>query len=273
MAVLLCNGRIVEADDPGSAVAWPLHALALRNYGHFTTMQVRDRAVRGLDLHLRRLREATRELFATDLDDARVLDGLRRGLDAAGIPDCSARVTICAPDFDFRDPLQAMEVDVIVSISPPADPGPEPRRVKSFRHERALPHIKHVGTFPLFHFAREARLAGYDDALFVGHDGRVSEGSVWNVGFWDGQAVVWPLAPALGGTCERLLRTGLDELGVAQVSREVRLPELAGFRGGFACNSRGVWALAGVDGVAWTPDSALVGLLEQALAGRPWQPV
>jgi branched-subunit amino acid aminotransferase/4-amino-4-deoxychorismate lyase len=265
MSAVLYNGRAAGGED--------LHALALRNYGHFTTMQVRHRAVRGLDLHLRRLREATRKLFATDLDDARVLDGLRRGLDAAATADGTARVTICAPDFDLRDPLRPMEVDVIVSISPPGDPEPEPPRVKSFRYERALPHIKHVGTFPLFHFAREARSAGYDDALFAGHDGRVSEGSLWNVGFWDGQAVVWPLAPALRGTCGQLLRAGLAELGVAQVSREVRLPELAGFRAGFACNSRGAWRLAGVDEVAWAPDDGLVGLLQQALASRPWQPV
>jgi branched-subunit amino acid aminotransferase/4-amino-4-deoxychorismate lyase len=272
MSVVLCNGRIVEADC-GSAAASALHALALRNYGHFTSMQVRGGAVRGLDLHLRRLRDATRELFATELDDQRVLDGLRRGFDAAATTDCSARVTICAAAFDFRDPLRAVDVDVIVSISAPAEPEAEPRRVKSFRHERALPHVKHVGTFPLFHFSRAARGAGFDDALFVSHDGRISEGSVWNLGLWDGRQVTWPLAPALRGTCEQLLQAGLDALGVAQASREVRLEELARFRAGFACNSRGAWTLAGVDEMAWPRAPDLAELLAQALARHPWQPV
>src|SRR3546814_7565563 len=58
-------------------------------------------------------------------------------------------------------------------------------RAASFVHERALPHIKHVGTFAQFHLARQARGRGFDDVLFVGSDGRVSEGTVWNVGFWD----------------------------------------------------------------------------------------
>src|SRR3546814_3650403 len=61
--VILCNGRRAEAAD--------LVALAMRNHGHFTTMQVRDGAVRGLDLHLARLREATAELFDVAFDDAR----------------------------------------------------------------------------------------------------------------------------------------------------------------------------------------------------------
>jgi branched-subunit amino acid aminotransferase/4-amino-4-deoxychorismate lyase len=273
VSVVLCNGRIVEAGDCGSAAGSALHALALRNYGHFTSMQVRGGAVRGLDLHLRRLREATRDLFATELDDQRVLDGLRRGLDAVATADCSARVTICAAAFDFRDPLRAVDVDVIVSISAPAEAEAEPRRVKSFHHERALPHVKHVGTFPLFHFARAARGAGFDDALFVTHDGRLSEGSVWNLGLWDGRQVTWPLAPALRATSEQLLQAGLDALGVAQARREVRLEELAGFRAGFACNSRGVWPLAGVDEMAWPPAPDLAELLAQALARHPWQPV
>ena len=37
-----------------------LRTLALLNYGHFTSMAVVDRAVRGLDLHLERLQRATR---------------------------------------------------------------------------------------------------------------------------------------------------------------------------------------------------------------------
>ena len=38
------------------------------------------------------------------------------------------------------------------------------------------------------------------------------EGTVWNIGFWDGRAVTWPQAPALRGTAERLLQAGLVEL-------------------------------------------------------------
>lgn len=269
MNIILCNGRRADAAD--------LVALAMRNHGHFTTMQVRDRAVRGLDLHLARLRAATRELFDVSLDDTHVLSGLRQALDMVAAGDCTARVTVCARDFEraalASQPLAARDLDVIVALTPPCDPSPEPMRAASFTHERALPHIKHVGTFAQFHLARQARGRGYDDVLFVGVDGRISEGTVWNVGFWDGQGVIWPDAPALRGTCERLLQAGLETLGVAQAKRAIRLADLAGFRAAFACNSRGVRAIGAVDETAFAADDGLMALLGRALQARPPQPL
>src|SRR5690606_40286207 len=102
----------------------------MRNHGHFTTMQVRDGAVRGLDLHLARLRDATRELFDVALEDGRVLGGLRQALDMAGSGDCTARVSVCAREFERAaqpsQPLAAGDLDVIVALTPPMVPAPEP---------------------------------------------------------------------------------------------------------------------------------------------------
>ena len=50
-----------------------LRALALSNYGHFTSMQVRNGAVQGRELHVRRLEDATQALFGTPLDGASAL--------------------------------------------------------------------------------------------------------------------------------------------------------------------------------------------------------
>ncbi|MDN5782184.1 MAG: aminotransferase class IV family protein [Luteimonas sp.] len=268
MNLILCNGRRAKAAD--------LVALAMRNHGHFTTMQVRDGAVRGLDLHLARLREATAELFDAPLDDARVLGGLRQALDIAGTGDCTARVSVCAREFESVAqgvPLAAGDLDVVVALTPPAEPAATPMHASSFEHERSLPHIKHVGTFAQFHVARQARGRGYDDVLFVGADGRISEGTVWNVGFWDGSGVTWPDAPALRGTCEQLLQAGLETLGVAQARRGLGLADLPGFQAAFACNSRGVRAIGAVDKLGFAADPGLLALLGRALATHPWQPV
>ncbi|EWC62784.1 Aminodeoxychorismate lyase [Actinokineospora spheciospongiae] len=54
-SITLFNGRLAEAAD--------LAPLAFAGFAHFTAMQVHDRRVRGLDLHLTRLREASDELF------------------------------------------------------------------------------------------------------------------------------------------------------------------------------------------------------------------
>jgi branched-subunit amino acid aminotransferase/4-amino-4-deoxychorismate lyase len=58
------NGRPVERAQ--------LQALALTNYGHFTTMRVEDGGVRGLSLHLDRLRTDCRALFDAEIDADRV---------------------------------------------------------------------------------------------------------------------------------------------------------------------------------------------------------
>src|SRR5690606_33453742 len=83
--------------DGAPATADQLRTLAIANYGHFTSMQVHQRAVRGLDLHLQRLHVATQALFDVGLDPVRVRRGLLQALAAAGLADASARVTVFAP--------------------------------------------------------------------------------------------------------------------------------------------------------------------------------
>ena len=264
MSIAFLNGHPASADD--------LRALALTNYGHFTSMQVRGGAVQGLDLHLHRLQGATRELFDSDLPAARILDNLRIALDAGGA-DCSLRLTVFARGFDYRHPAAAVLPDLLVSLSPPADPDKPALQLKSYAYVRPLPHIKHVGTFPLFHYRRLAIQAGSDDALFVTPDGAVSEGSIWNIGFWDGEAVVWPEAPALRGVAEQLLQAGLQGLDIPQRRRRVTLVEAKGFKAAFAANASGIQPVLGIDRAVFGRDETLMARLKAALAGQPWQPI
>ncbi|HZF97094.1 MAG TPA: aminotransferase class IV family protein, partial [Pseudoxanthomonas sp.] len=229
------NGRPVADGD--------LRALALVNYGHFTSMQVRDQSVQGLSLHLERLRRATAELFDSALDLAQVRTWLQAPV--ALEPECSLRVTVFSRAFDHRRPGGTAAADMLVTTAPGTTSSPHPVRVKSYPFARPLPHLKHVGTFPLFHHRRLALQAGFDDALFVDAGGLIAEGSVWNLGFWDGHGVVWPQAPALRGVAEQLLRDGLAAAGVAQEIRPLRLQELSRFTAAFACNATGLWEILG----------------------------
>jgi branched-subunit amino acid aminotransferase/4-amino-4-deoxychorismate lyase len=259
------DGRPADASD--------LRALALVNYGHFTSMQVRGRRVQGFDLHLQRLRDATQELFDTDIEEARVRAAIRDALFATGFADASVRVTAFARGLDLDTCAQDFAPELLVSVAPPAAPPQAALRVKSCVCVRELPHIKHVGTFPLFLQRRLARQAGFDDALLANGDGRVAEGSIWNIGFRDGDSVVWPQAPALRGTGERLLQAGLETLGVTQSSRPVALAEMSRFEAAFAVNSRGVQAIAAIDGLAFAGYGEGVRLLQDALARQPWQAI
>ncbi len=258
------NGEPVTAEQ--------LRPLAVINYGHFTAMQVRGRAVQGLDLHIARLQAGTRELFEAELPRERIVDALADAV-RHGPPDSSLRLTVFSRAFDYRAPLQPVPLDILVTLGPAAHADKPSLRVKSFEFVRTLPQVKHVGTFPLFHLRRRALQDGFDDALFVTPDGRISEGSIWNVGFWDGEGVVWPTGPALRGTSEQLLQAGLAELGIAQSSRPVSLAEAADFRAAFAANASGVQTIHGIDAVAYPEEPELPGLLRRALARPAWTPI
>jgi len=256
------NGEPATHDD--------LRRLVVQNYGHFTAMQVHDGAVRGLDLHLQRLQAATRELFGRDLDLDAVRGWMRRIAGDAGA--LSLRVNVFARGFDRDHPLSPVAPDVLVGASPARGASPSPLRVRSQRYEREAPHIKHVGTFGLFHQRRIAQQHGFDDALFVTADGAISEGSVWNIGFFDGAQVVWPQAPMLRGISMQLLRDGLRRDGVPMLERRIERAELREFRSAFFTNSaRAVQPIERVDDIDFAFDDALRDMLDAAIARQLWQ--
>ena len=263
MHTALLNGQPASADD--------LRALALVNYGHYSSMQVRNGAVQGLELHERRLQAGTQELFDSALDFAMVRKQMRAAV--AETPECTLRATVFSRSFDYRNPVGSFATEVLISLTPPAQASTRTLRVKSFEFQRPLPHVKHVGTFPLFHYRRLALAKGYDDALFADGEGRISEGSVWNLGLWDGEQVVWPEAPALRGTSEQLLQAGLRQSGVAQLIREVGLADLASFKAAFTSNASGFQLIASIDETAFSVAPELVAMLAKALETQVWEPL
>ncbi|MDQ1094071.1 branched-subunit amino acid aminotransferase/4-amino-4-deoxychorismate lyase [Xanthomonas sacchari] len=265
------SAQVFHGGQPATADV--LAAAALVNYGHFSTMQVRDGAVRGFDLHLQRLQQATAALFGSALAEARLRGELRAALAASGRADASLRVTVFSPAFTLRRAADDCAVDLLVSLADPAQTDPAPLRLRSSVFAREAPQLKHVGTFGAFQQRRLALQAGSDDALFVDAQGQVAEGPTWNLGVWDGACLHWPQAPALRGTQQRLLQAGLAALGVAQQVRPLSVEELGAGVAAFTCNARGQQAVAAVDGRALRPAGELLELLEQALRTQPWQAI
>ncbi|GAA1087805.1 aminotransferase class IV family protein [Nocardiopsis composta] len=212
------------------ATAAELAPLAFAGYAHFTAVQVREGRVRGLDLHLDRLRAASVELFGRALPDDTVRDRLRSALQG-GPGDLSLTATVFSDPGEFTVAGPGTGLRMLVRTGPAAS-GPEgPLALAAFEHERFLPEVKHVGEPAKTRLLRRAAEQGFDDAAFLDRRGRFSEASIWNLVFWDGEAVVWPKAAMLAGTTMGIVRRRLDRLGVPQRVREVRpadLPELAG---------------------------------------------
>lgn len=253
--------------EPVDPSAW--RALALLNYGHFTAFQICDGAVRGLDLHLDRLAAATQELFGVALDQERTRAWIRR-LSPPEAGALSMRVTVYSRAFQRDRPGSSAPVDVLVSTSAARQIGGDPVSVTSMVYARDTPHIKHIGTFGLFHRKRLAQLAGFDDAVFVDANGVISEGSIWNIGFLDDDGVVWPEAPMLRGVSMQLLQQGLEARSIPARTRSIRLDELARFRGAFFTNSAcAVLPIRRIDAVDFIVEPDRIALLQACHATIP----
>ncbi|MGY6658820.1 aminotransferase class IV family protein [Amycolatopsis sp. TRM77291] len=219
------NGRTATAEE--------LAPLAFAGFAHFTAMQVRDGRVRGLDLHLGRLRTASLELFGDALPDDRIRSYMREAL-KSGPADVSLTVTVHLPG----------DLEVLVRTRPPASGPAGPLALTAVEHERALPAFKHTGEMAKTYYRRRAISEGFDDAAFVDRRGRLSEATIWNLAFWDGDTVVWPDADLLAGTTMGVVQRRLGALGVPQRVQEVTLAESPGLAGAVVMNS-------------WTPGIAV----------------
>ncbi|MGP3934458.1 aminotransferase class IV family protein [Nonomuraea sp. KM88] len=229
--------------DGRAASAGDLAPLAFAGYAHFTAMQVRGGRVRGLDLHLDRLRSASLTLLGRALPDDRVRARLRAAVEA-GPADLSLSATVYSPAGEFTVAGPEVEPELLVRTGP-ASTGPRgPLALAAIEHERFLPAVKQVGEAAKTYYLRQAVDEGFDDAAFVDRRGRLSEGSIWNVAFWDGSAVVWPEAEMLAGTTMGIVRRQLDRLGVPQRVEEVTLAGLPTLAGAVVMNS-------------WTPGLAV----------------
>ncbi|MFJ4837291.1 aminotransferase class IV family protein [Streptomyces sp. NPDC088746] len=248
------DGRPATGDD--------LRIPAFASYGHFTAMQVRDRTVRGLALHLDRLDSANRELFGLPLDGERVRELIGHALDGAGVRDASVRV------HAFMPPDSAATVPM-VTVREPARADGAPQSLMSVPFARSLPHIKRPGEFCQIYYGQQARRAGFDEALLTSPGGMVTEGSITNIGFWDGTSVVWPDAPALAGITMTLLESGLARTDRPSVRRGVTLDGLDAYRAAFVTNSQGIAPVHRIDDTAFTVDEDLMKLLGQVYEAIP----
>ena len=78
---------------------------------------------------------------------------------------------------------------------------------------------------------------GFDDAVFLDTQGHISEGTIWNIVFWDGQAVVWPQARMLLGTTMSIVKRQLEAMGIPQRNMEIGIDSLPGLKGAAVMNS------------------------------------
>ncbi|WP_285557549.1 aminotransferase class IV [Actinoplanes regularis] len=259
--------RVEINGEPATVEA--VHRAATWNYGHYTSMQVRDGAVAGLPLHLRRLSESSAVLFPAAAPPSG--DRVRTLVDHAlgDLDDATVQVTV------LPDPASRAGTDIMVSVSEPVeDAARSPLRVRTVQYERELPELKHLATLGLAYHRLRAREAGFDDALLTAPDGSLREGSAWNIAFWDGAQVVWPEGPLLAGITMQVLRLGLRRLGVPDTTRRVTRDSLDRMTGAAATNSHcPAQPIAAIDETLLPEDQGFTDLLRRAWQQAEWEPI
>ncbi|RKN45832.1 aminotransferase class IV [Streptomyces hoynatensis] len=254
--------------DGAPARAEDLQALALTNYGHFTSLRVDEGRVRGLALHLERLVRDCHVAFGVALDPDRVRELAARAAHGRG-GSFLLRVTVYDPALGAGDPAGEPRPRVLITTreAPPADP--PPLRVECRTFVRELPAVKHVGLFGALHERRAARRNGFDDALFADQSGLIHEGATWNAGFVDAEGnVVWPKAEVLPGVTMGLLQEAHDYT-VAPVTTR-----LDGIRGAFATNAAfGIRPIRAIGAAQLAEDLPAFATLRAAYASHPTEPL
>ncbi len=251
--------------DGHAATLEDIWSLDRSGLGHFTAMQVRDRRTLGMDFHLARLDAATRELFGVGLDGDRVRACIRHAL-ADDVGDATVRVNVFRRDT-------ADDVSIMVGVRPPANPPKQDLRLQSVAYLRPDAPIKHASGFGQGYFSGLAGGNGFDEALFVGPDGRVSEGSITNIAFIEGDAIVWPDAPALVGIMMQVVQRELDGAGIVWRTAPVRLDDVGTFGGAFVTNAHGMATVAGIDDTRFPTDATLLRTVAAVLAAAPSDPI
>jgi len=238
-----------------------LRALALLNYGHFTSMRADAQRVRGLSHHLDRLASHCLQLFAADLDREWVRSLVRDAVASQGSESAVVRVTIFDPTMDLGRPWVERASPVVLVTTRPAGPAyPGPFRVRSVTYQRDLPEVKHIGLMGPLWQRRHAQRNGFDDALFSDRESFISEGPTWNVAFHDGGRLIWPQAPVLEGVTMRLLQQVHDQ----SVIRPVNLRDIPMMRAAFATNTTiGVRPIAAIDSVELPIDTEMLQFLRK----------
>ncbi|WP_312592956.1 aminotransferase class IV family protein [Stutzerimonas nitrititolerans] len=246
---LFINGQPVTASQ--------LNPLAFAGFAHFTAMQVRNAKIKALDLHLDRLRNASLDLFGRAPSDELLRSYIRMAVQE-GARDQSMTVTVFSPHGEFTADSMDVEPEVLVRTAAPSDGPKGPLRLSAIAHQRPLAAIKHVGEVGKTYYLHQAIRQGFDDAAFLDHRGHLSEATIWNLAFWDGDTVIWPRAEMLKGTMMGMVQRQLARLGVPQRHESITLERLDELSGAAVMNS-------------WTPAIPVTAIASHAIEeARPF---
>ncbi|MBV7263498.1 aminotransferase class IV family protein [Photobacterium sp. WH24] len=259
-ATAVINGQLATGSQ--------LSVLTFAGHAHFTAMQVRNGKIRGLDLHIERLQQASHHLFGKSLSNEAILHQIRDVL-RSGENNRSLMVYVYSDSGEFTPREDSSRLNILIRQSAASDGPHGPLTMKTFAHERILPSIKHVGEIAKTHLMRQAVNQGFDDAIFTDNQGRLTEASIWNLAFWDGEAVIWPKGAKLRGTTMQIVQRQLDAMQIPQQEQNITETNLLCSQAAAVMNS---WtpgiAISKINTTHFSDTSDFIALLHHAFANE-----
>ena len=227
-----------------------LLSLALNGYATYTTLKAVQYqgawAVLGWEHHLNRLEKDSKHLFGMSLPHETITKHLLCYLEKQ-LPQTTliVRLTIFPHHFSLAEPEKISELKILFSTRPSPNLSaeqpnlaPSPIRAKTIETARFLPMVKTTNLIPTLHAKIQARREGYDDALLT-HNGFITEGSTWNIFFWNGEQLVTPALSCglLAGITRSLLMKHLPTIGLTIKEQEITADEIHSFQQAFMSNA------------------------------------
>ncbi|WP_104403114.1 aminotransferase class IV family protein [Vibrio penaeicida] len=243
--------------------------LAFSGFAHFTALQIRNKMVKGMDLHLNRLHKASIELFGKTVPDRLIHSYVRTAIEN-GPADQSLTITVYSVEGEFTTDSMDVLPKVLIRTGSPSNGPNGPLRLATVNYERPLAEIKHVGEIAKTYYLHQATRRGFDDAIFINKYGHLSEGTIWNLVFWDGETVIWPQANMLKGTMMQMIQRQLELLKIPQRSETITLERLQQLNGAAVMNSwtSGI-AVSMIETKRFSQSEPLISLLQKAYNAEP----
>jgi branched-subunit amino acid aminotransferase/4-amino-4-deoxychorismate lyase len=130
-----------------------------------------------------------------------------------------------------------------------------------------MPDVKHVGLFGSLRHRRIAQRNGFDDVLFTDSDATICEAATSNIGFIEGNRLVWPQADCLPGVTAKLINEARDGHATTAL---ITLGQLADMDAVFATNAAvGIRTISAIDDIQWQDAHPVLGILRRQYTDIP----
>jgi branched-chain amino acid aminotransferase group I len=252
--IVYLNGQLIPRAE---ARLSPFDHGFLYGYGLFETMRAYDGRIFRLDRHLARLRASARILGLADnvlalLNRADGRESLESAcvatLEANRLTNARLRLTISPGEGDPTPEAASFTGPTVLVTAQPLVPLPQERYEQGFRATLAslrrnsqspLSRLKATCYLESILARREARAAGYDEAMLLNEKGYLAEGSMSNVFVVNqGELITpWLDSGVLPGVTREAVLEIASTSGIRTTEREVQLQELTEAGEAFVTNS------------------------------------